>query len=241
MKRKKLAERLSAGNTNATSSAPADLQSRQKVYKGYVLWRDSDYKEQKELLSNLLRQSGMPYDQYNALGDARLAKISHLLKILSTFKMISVLEQFAVVTQIRIEIEATAGDFDQDHESYADPVCEMLLNTELRSRLLSSLSPVSQELRHGEILRMIKLEALWTMSNLAYSSNDAVDILIHGPLVINNAQDGAEPNDQKLEDERHQFFKILKEMAEKETNDLQTIDQLMDLFGNMSGSSKELK
>lgn len=64
-----MTERLAATNSSfaneraaALGAGSADLAASLKVYKGHPEWRREDYKEQKQLLSKLLSQSGMPLE-----------------------------------------------------------------------------------------------------------------------------------------------------------------------------------
>lgn len=84
----------------------------------------------------------MPLVQFESLGiEGTQAKIHHLLQILKKFKKVSGLEQLAVITQIRMEIELVANQYD-DYEQYTDPVCQILFNTELRNTFMDILQSV---------------------------------------------------------------------------------------------------
>ena len=93
-----------------------------------------------------------------------------------------------------MEIDSMAGHPDQACEAQSsDPICQLIFQSDLRSILFGILEAGDQTTggenidnngELAEILRMMKLESLWIMSNVTFSSNDALNFLIHNTMVI---------------------------------------------------------
>lgn len=114
-----------------------------------------------------------------------------------------------------------AGEYD-DHEPYADPVCSILFKTDLRDTSLNILRSGESDANLVEILRMTKIEVIWTLSNIAYSSNAALNLLVYDSPVTMDGQD--QQLEQKQLEQSHNFFELFKQLIDAEPTDYQMID-----------------
>lgn len=73
-----------------------------------------------------------------------------------------------------------------------------------------------------EILRMTKIEAIWTFSNIAYSSNAALNLLIYDSPVMMDEKD--QQLEQNYIEQSHNFFELFKQLIDAEPTDYQMID-----------------
>jgi hypothetical protein len=93
---------------------------------------------------------------------------------------------------------------------------EIIANTPLVDVVFSILA-------ESDIMPYLKLEAGWILTNLAYGSEDELKTLIEY-----GGHDG-----------KPSFVQIMTQMLE--SNDLVMIDQIMFLFGNITGTSSDLR
>ena len=116
---------------------------------------------------------------------------------------------------------AMDGPYD-DHEQYTNPICSTLFKTDLRNIFLSILRSGELDVNLVDILRMTKIEVIWTFSNIAYSSNAAQNLLIYDSPVMMDEKDMH--IEQNHLEQSHNFFELFKQLIDVNPTDYQMID-----------------
>lgn len=103
---------------------------------------------------------------------------------------------------------------------------------------------LSQQVPDNQIndqIRSMKLEAGWILTNLIYSSDDALKCLIFG---TERAEETILLNSKRTTDllkfktSEQEFFTLLQILLHNEAHDLAMIDQIMYLLSNVSATNQ---
>lgn len=134
------------------------------------------------------------------------AKIQYLLNLLSTSQTLENIEQLALITKVRQEMSS---------KDTAPNIKDVILNTNILSIIQQILS--FQDNSH-EIIRYLKLEATWILTNIGYGDED--DILA-------------------VFDKKYGLSQHINLILQGK--DLQMIDQCIWLCANTAGESLKLR